>query len=355
MNGVVKTLDNVPRRYRTLKNVASIAAVAALAGSWFYDGTTLYVRPHDDRSLIGDTNILPTINTNNGRFTPTADNLTIYVEGVDFVGGSRAFVVTTATITATGGAAGQAVINTSSTAGVVVGQTVQGAGVPSGTKVASFVANTSITLSNNLTTNASGTYSLVFNGIAFAHKNCSFQGGGTQNGGLAILTYVTVYGYRSAAWDNYLDGFNYHSAAQDGTLDKLSPNAIEIECAAAGNGTTGSAGTSDNATTAHDGCSVIRINCVYIDSSDRPMADVNYAHSWNLGCHVGQALTAGSAEENIVAAHNVQMWLDSVFAAGGPNPRWVSAQTATIKHFNSGAVVNNSTAEATGNVLPYYG
>jgi hypothetical protein len=33
----------------------------------------------------------------------------------------------------------------------------------------------------------------------------------------------------------------------------------------------------------------------------------------------------------------------------------VSAQTATIKHFNSGAVVNNSTAEATGNVLPYYG
>jgi hypothetical protein len=43
--------------YQKLTNVASIAAVNAQAGTWFTDGTTVYVRASDSRSLIGDTKV----------------------------------------------------------------------------------------------------------------------------------------------------------------------------------------------------------------------------------------------------------------------------------------------------------
>jgi len=62
------------------------------------------------------------------------------------------------TISATGGASGQNVINTlSNTSAVVLGQIVSGTGVPFGTSVTAFTS-TSVTLSNNLTATASGTY-----------------------------------------------------------------------------------------------------------------------------------------------------------------------------------------------------
>lgn len=61
------------------------------------------------------------------------------------------------TTTATGGAAGQKVITTASTAGVVAGQSIVGYGIPVPSFVQSFVANTSITITQNLTAPASGT------------------------------------------------------------------------------------------------------------------------------------------------------------------------------------------------------
>ena len=61
------------------------------------------------------------------------------------------------TTTATGGASGQKVITTTSTAGVVAGQVITGYGIPTATYVQSFVTNTSITITQNLTAIASGT------------------------------------------------------------------------------------------------------------------------------------------------------------------------------------------------------
>lgn len=66
-------------------------------------------------------------------------------------------LVSSATITATGGQPGQAVITTASTTGAANGAAISGPGIPDGTTIVSFVANTSITLSNNLTTAASTT------------------------------------------------------------------------------------------------------------------------------------------------------------------------------------------------------
>lgn len=290
-NNVRRSLTNVPAKYRTLVRVASIAAVEATPGSMFHDGTNLYVRAHDSRNLVGDQFMIPTTETNNGRFTSTANNVQLYVEGLDFVGGNRAFYAFT---------------------------------------------NSTVT------------------GLVLAHNNCSFQGAGVGNG-LAIQMAGTVYGYRSAAYDNNLDGFNYHSFASDASNDATSPNCVEIECAGAGNGTTGSSGASDNASTAHEAVNLIRINCVYVDSSDRVMADTDFAHTWHIGCHIGQALTVGTSQESVAALSNSRVWLDGCNVPAGANPRFVAAQSSIIYHCNSGEVVNNTTGEATGTVRAYLG
>lgn len=59
---------SVPTAYLVLKKVASLAAVAAEAGTWFHDGTSLHVRAHDDRNLVGDVLMQPVTANNNGRF-----------------------------------------------------------------------------------------------------------------------------------------------------------------------------------------------------------------------------------------------------------------------------------------------
>lgn len=71
--------------------VASIAAVEALAGSFWLNGSTLYVHPIDDRDLTNTTNagtiwaLLSVIN-----FRNTGDFIT-YSEGVRWFGGSECF------------------------------------------------------------------------------------------------------------------------------------------------------------------------------------------------------------------------------------------------------------------------
>ena len=277
-NGTTQTLSNQPKRFRTLKRVASLALVAAEAGTYFHDGTYLQVRPHDDRVLTGTTTMLATSDSNNGRM-PAVSSATIYAENIDFVGGYRAFLALHA-------------------------DTVTG-------------------------------HILAFNG-------CSFQGASTS-GGLMIEAACKVYLYRCGAYDNYTDGFNYHAAGNDAATEADAPSVLEVECVAIGNGSTGSSGTSDNASTAHEYTEVIGLNCVYVNSDDSPVVDINNAHRWMMGCHIGAALTTAAGRHNIKLANTAKAWLDGVFAELGANERWLSETSAsTLYHFNSGAVVNGS-------------
>ncbi len=146
----------------------------------------------------------------------------------------------------------------------------------------------------------------------------------------------------------------------NGTTTGTSPNCLEIGCAAIGNGLTGSGGSSDNASTAHDQCNVIRVNCVYVNSADRALIDIDNAHSWNLGLFVGQSVTGNTGGESIVVGGGVsgtasKMWIDSCFAPSGSFSRWASitptAGSAALNYFNSGAVVNSGSN--TGSVTAY--
>ena len=91
----------------------------------------------------------------------------------------------------------------------------------------------------------------------------------------------THYLYKCEAWGNGLDGFNYHSAP-DGSANV--PHVVEVECKAFHNGEK-NAYESNNASTAHDGTHIIRLNCEYGYSHGGNVADVhNNTISFNLGC-----------------------------------------------------------------------
>lgn len=286
-----EVLSAVARPFRVLKKVANLAAVAAEAGTWFHDGTQLHVRAHDDRSLVGDTSMQPTANTNNGRYPAAVNNMSIYVQGVDFVGG-RPFYAT-----------------------------VVEASAPTGC-------------------------SLYFN-------DCTFQGGGLANG-LGIEFNMPVYLYRCGGFFNWNDGFNYHCPTVPAAAGAAtSPNVIEIECLAYGNGVTGSSAASDNASTAHEYTNAIRLNCVYEDSADRVLVDIDNVHSWNLAPYVGQATTVAAGKESVAALNACRMWLDSAVVIDGQNPKFASDSTAILRHHDSGLAVN--TAGYTGTVRAYLG
>lgn len=232
-----------------------------------------------DDRVLTGTTTMLATSDSNNGRMPAVSSATIYAENIDFVGGYRAFLALHA-------------------------DTVTG-------------------------------HILAFNG-------CSFQGAGT-NGGLIIEAACKVYMYRCGAYDNATDGFNYHAAGNDAATAADAPSILEVECVAIGNGATGSSGTSDNASTAHEYTEVIALNCVYINSDDSVVADINNAHRWMMGCHVGAALTTAAGRQNIKLANTAKVWLDGVFAELGANERWLSETSAsTLYHFNSGAVVNGS-------------
>jgi len=289
-NNATQLADLAAPIYSSYTNVGSAAAVSALAGSWFHDGTNLHVRALDDRSLIGDAALVLSTTGNNGRYGAVTNNLTLYVQGIDFVGGNAPFLALTA---------------------------------------------------------------LTGNTGTIAFNKCSFQGAQTASNGLSIQGKLTVYGYRNGAYYNQADGFNYHSFEADGVTTGSSPTFVEIDCVSVGNGTTGSAGTSDNASTCHDFVNGIRINGIYVNSDDRVLAETNSAQTWNLGCYVGQAIQTAAGRESIAALLTSHVWIDSVYTKGGANPQWIAAQSSTLNYFKSGNVVNAGTGEATGTVAVY--
>jgi hypothetical protein len=65
--------------------LVAASVVAMTAGTYFHDGTDLYVWALDSRSLVGDQRML--ISGSNSNLRIPSANRTIYVDGVDFIGG----------------------------------------------------------------------------------------------------------------------------------------------------------------------------------------------------------------------------------------------------------------------------
>ena len=135
------------------------------------------------------------------------------------------------------------------------------------------------------------------------------------------------------------DGFNYH--------DVLGHNIefIEIDCHAHHVG--------ENASTAHEATTGIRVGGQYEKAAAPVVADVNSAHTWNLGCHAGDQTIPNATDHSVSWRVNgnaevagkgkATMWLDEctsdgsqyafagildavikIHAHGAANPEWLA-------------------------------
>lgn len=245
--------------------VASVDAVAATPGAWFYDAAAqlLYYQARDCRNLVGDQKVQPLSTGVYWRASNGIGKITHFA-GFDILGGSPPIY-----------------------------------GNPA------------------VDTNISALLILENIGIQASASN----GGSTS--ALAISGPLRVIAYRVAAWNSWGDLFSYSSINGVGTgaaIDDASPTVIEIECVGSGGGMNGSTGPSDNVFTSHVSSDVQSYNCVAIESSDRPVADVHKARRAWYGGYIGAPADIGGVSlSNYGMADQVVVLIDGAqFAPPAP-------------------------------------
>ena len=124
----------------------------------------------------------------------------------------------------------------------------------------------------------------INNGTEFWAEDCSF-GYCDYDNGLATVAIDSTYLFKCRAYKNGRDGFNYHMRAIDADNKPL---AFEYGCAGYTNGTT-MANTSSNASTAHDGYNIVRVNSVGYDCYGTLFADVNGCYTIMYDCKAGES------------------------------------------------------------------
>lgn len=122
--------------------------------------------------------------------------------------------------------------------------------------------------------------------LHFTAVNCNFIGAYTETGtakdAVSLLGCKSILKNCIAAFSRK-DGFNYHSSGV------FTPEAIEINCEAFGNGWFGW-DNSNNGSTIHDGGKILRVNGSYHGNYGSNVADVhNGTRSVNLGCNAYQS------------------------------------------------------------------
>jgi hypothetical protein len=133
-------------------------------------------------------------------------------------------------------------------------------------------------------------------------KNCQFKYS-TNGNGLTVLTASETILQNCVAAANIQDGFNYHAH------NAIIPKAIEIDCVSRNNGTTAS--DTDNASSCHDGGSILRLNGQYHNCKGPNVVDDAALESWNLGVDAYDS-NAGAAGQDVdfMAGTSGVMWLD---------------------------------------------
>ena len=112
----------------------------------------------------------------------------------------------------------------------------------------------------------------------FVFVDCTFGVANSSNS-VSTNTSGTVILENCRVHSAVFDGFNYHSSATNGA-----GKIIEINCESYNVGINGG---SNQGSTVHDGCSILRIGGRYGGSDNQSIADVNVGtKSWNVGCTI---------------------------------------------------------------------
>lgn len=154
-------------------------------------------------------------------------------------------------------------------------------------------------------------------------------------GGLRIQG-GTHYVYKCEAYDNGFDGFSYHAAPDNPKGGGTSPHIVEVECKAYSNGLNSNY-ESNNASTAHDGAQVLRLNCRYGNCHGGIVADVHpKTVSFNIGCYAENPADLGDSKRQFQANY---------FCAAGATFYMIDCESADgfydVSCWNKGKVLSN--------------
>lgn len=182
-----------------------------------------------------------------------------------------------------------------------------------------------------------------------AARNCGFRYGGLNSSNAFRVNGINYSYAISCECSDYLgdgDGFNYHADA--GSTVKT--NGLEVNCTAKRIGLTTS--STNNGSTAHDSCNVIRLNGNYSYTRGPVIADVLSAYSLNLGVTAGnsQAVLSNAQKSCFQIGESgstgATMWLKNCTTNGANN--WSFAQVGTTTMYDMGGNTNSTTGTPSG-------
>jgi fibronectin-binding autotransporter adhesin len=329
-----------------IRNVASLGD--AVAGTTVTNGAALEIQggltfASEGLTLvgsgIGNGGALRSVsgtNTYSGVITLTGDTrINADADSLTLSGGIPQPV--SATVTATGGASGQATINTASTTGLALGQWVTGTNIPNGSVITAIVNNTSFTINQNLTGTASGNYAAT-NAPTWS-GTLSLGGAGNINANAPIVGSFPLTGIlkdgAGTLTMNAANAYNGATVISQGTL-KLGNNA--------------GLGTNIGKTTIMSGAT---LDIAGFKAGTATVGDEVIEVSGTGVGGLGAIVNTGASQSN--AFSNITMLGNTTFSA---NNRW----DVTSGTFNAGgfditkigireAVIKNSAVTNPGNII----
>ena len=133
------------------------------------------------------------------------------------------------------------------------------------------------------------------------------------------------------AYDAKNDGFNYHTSKLSSGYTPM--NVVEINCKGSRFGQNYPNETSSNASTVHEGITIIRMNSVFTYGRGGVVADVDGAKSLNLNVDVRyNYATAGNSASFIIQGTNGMMWLYDCYSKNIYNYSVIANMGAQCKY-----------------------
>lgn len=130
------------------------------------------------------------------------------------------------------------------------------------------------------------------------------------------------------------DGFNYHRSSTDKQAIGIEINCVSMNC---GYGQTESGKLSNNSTTAHDACQVIRVNGVYGDCNGGVAVDVGTVNSAFYNCTIFDSY---GRSYDLYASDTVTTYVYDCFFKGSKSDENLKATTTSYVYYNDGTEFN---------------
>jgi hypothetical protein len=258
-----------------IQQVTTLAACESTGGTWYTDGTTLYVHRADDA--------LPT----NGTATSSTQVFSQLPNGWISTANPRLYTYS--------------------------GITFEG-GVDGTIRVSGSMASTNVRA--------------VFNKCVFAYACSNLANiATTAPNGLSNVGLSWCIAVDCVAHSNQADGFNHHQ----GPTNLVHSKFVEVNCVSYANGWNNGV-DNFNGFTGHAACIGLRVNCIAYGNRGPEFADIDSTVIWNIGCaSLGSVAEAvDSQKAGFQALHTATVRCHECYAAGSKYSQYVGSSNAMV-------------------------